>query len=261
MIDGPRAIWVTRPADGARRTRTALVKAGYEVIVAPVLEVGPVPPEPMPVGPWPEWLIFVSATAVEGLLKARGMPEFPASGDRVPSTRVAVVGQRTAEAALAAGFTVDLTPSTQNARGLVAAFGAVDLTGARVWIPGGNRRGSAREELPEELNRAGAQVSTFQVYDTRDRPLTADDLARLDAATPGAMLFHSPSAAEAVFRKEQPRAVNRWRDEAPAIAIGETTRKRLAQLGARQIFASRQPSDAGVLMTLMDSGLAATRRT
>jgi uroporphyrinogen-III synthase len=260
MTDGPRAIWVTRPADGARRTTIALTKAGYVVIVAPVLEVGTTLPEPMPVGPWPDWLIFVSATAVEGFLKARGLPAFPEPSGRVPPTRIAVVGQRTAEASLAAGFAVDLTPSTQNARGLVAAFGAADLTGARIWIPGGNRRGSALEELPEELSRAGAQVSTFQVYDTRARPLVDDELARLDAATPGAMLFYSPSAAEAVFQEQQPAAVVRWRDTASCVAIGETTRRRLAQLGARQVFISREPSDAGVLATLMDSGLAATRR-
>ena len=257
MNDGPRAIWVTRPAAGARRTTAALNKAGYEAIVAPVLAVGPTPPEPMPQEPWPDWIIFVSATAVEGLVYARTLAGFPPSNHQA---KIAVIGRRSAEAAHAAGFTVVLTPEKESARGLAAAFGAYDLAGARIWIPGGNRKGSAREELPEELNRAGAQVTTFQVYDTRDRRLMADELALLEAATPGAMLFHSPSAAEALFRADQPAPVARWRDSATCVAIGETTRRRLAQLGARQIFVSRQPSDAGVLTALGESGLAATRR-
>src|SRR5512138_186443 len=98
MSDAACAIWITRPLDGARRTRTALHKAGLKVIVAPVLEVGPVAPEPMPAPPWPTWLVFVSATAIEGFLKARALPGFP-DGHGLPRTRVAVVGQRTAEAA------------------------------------------------------------------------------------------------------------------------------------------------------------------
>jgi len=80
-----------------------------------------------------------------------------------------------------------------------------------------------REKLPEELGRAGAKVAVFKVYDTIERTLTADEIARLARTRPGGIVLHSPSAAEAVFRAAQPAPVGRWRREAALVAIGETT--------------------------------------
>ena len=250
MNRGPAAIWVTRPADASQRTVQTLTRAGYAVIGVPVLDVGPVPPDPVPEAPWPDWLVFVSATAVEGLVSATRSTGFPIRAEHATPTRVAVVGQRTAEAALAAGFTVDLTPAHQSAKGLVAAFQGIDIDGARIWVPSGNRRGSAKDDLPEELRRASAAVTSFKVYDTTERQLTASELGRLESAAPGAILFHSPSAADAVFGDHQLDIVRAWREAAPSIAIGETTSRRLAELGARQILTCKEPSDAGVVATL-----------
>ncbi len=251
MVDAARAVWVTRPAAGAESTARALGDAGYIVVTAPVLEIVSIPPDPIPKAPWPDWVVFVSANAVEGLTRAMAAPAFPTLDDRGQHpVRCAAVGRRTAVRAAAVGWHVLLTPTLESASGLIDAFRNHDIKDRRIWIPTGSRAGSAKRDLPAALRAAGACVEVFQVYETRDRPLEAQDFARLDAATPSALIVHSPSAAEAIYGAGSPAALARWRAEAVAVAIGPSTRKRLEKLGAFRIHECADPTDGGILEVL-----------
>lgn len=251
MADEARAVWVTRPGEAAETTARALGDVGYSVITAPVLEIISVPPEPIPRAPWPDWVVFVSANAVDGLTQAMAAPRFPALDDRGQHpVRCAAIGRRTAERAASVGWHVLLSPAIERACGLIDAFRHHDIVERRIWIPSGNRAGSATRELPEALREAGATVEVFKVYETRDRPLEAAELSRLDASPPGAVIVHSPSAAEAIYGAGPLPALAHWRSEAVAVAIGPSTRKRLETLGAFRIHECAEPSDAGILEVL-----------
>lgn len=245
------AVWVTRPADSAASTARAIEAAAYSVVSVPVLGISVVPPDPLPAGPWPDWVVFVSKNAVAGLDSALDVPGFPKPDDRGKhAVRCAAVGRRTAERAEASDWHVLLVPEQESAHGLLCAFERHDLAGRRVWIPAGSRAGSAIRELPEGLRAAGAIPQVFQVYETRERELTEFDVRALDAVRPGAVIVHSPSAAEAIYASGAMPALDRWRKEAVAVAIGPATAKSLEKLGAFEIHVCREPSDDGILEAL-----------
>jgi len=246
-------VWVTRPADTADRTSAALTQAGFHVLAAPLLAVRPVAPEPLPPRA-PDWLVLVSPTAVHGFVAALTHPGFPVPA--LGSFKVAAVGQSTARAARQAGLTVNLVPASEHAEGLLVALHSEVRAGACVWIPTGNRHGSAKDALPAALTAIGAQVCRFHVYDTLARPLAATDLAALAAATPGAIVLHSPSAADALFDDTQPAPVMRWRADAALFAIGARTSERVRALGGSRVYEAPSPNDAA-LVTLLRAQLVA----
>jgi uroporphyrinogen III methyltransferase/synthase len=147
------------------------------------------------------------------------------------------------------GWNVSVVPDRENAEGLLDALGGNDMEGQTVWIPSGNRAGSAREVLPRTLESRGAKVESFQVYVTENRRLTKEELRELDRAEPGALVLHSPSGAEAVFDDQAPAAVRRWH-QAAVVSAGPATADRSRELGAREIVECKTPSDSGILAAL-----------
>lgn len=240
------AVWVTRPAPGNAVTTAALREAGYHVIDIPVLEVVLEASGPWPGTSWPDWILFVSTNAVAGLEAAGAKLGFPA-GDRA-AVRVAAVGSKTAGAAARAGWPEALVPREENAVGLLEALPPGGWNGASVWIPAGNREGSARDDLPAALGALGAQVSVLPVYRTEERMLSAAETGRLQAAAPGAVVVHSPSSAEALLAAGAPGTA-RWRD-AVFVAVGPRTGEACRRLGAARVEVAASPSDRGVLEVL-----------
>jgi len=231
-------IWVTRPEPANAVTSAALKKAGFEVVGLPVLEVRytcPGLPEQRP-----DWIVFVSANAVRGL-ETMGVP----SGLR-STAHVASVGSRTALEAANRGWNVELVPKSENADGLLEVLHRTDLVGRTVWIPSGNRDGSARQLLPEALRARGANVVTFGVYETLDRELAPSELAQLEGADPGCIVFHSPSAVPAVFSPAAPLALRGWQ-RADLVAIGPATVARCREVRADRVWECAEPSDAALL--------------
>ena len=193
----PRVL-VTRQPEQAGELREGLLAAGFTVVEVPLIETAP-PADPAPLDAalralaGYDWVVFTSANAVAAVadrLAALG-------ADWPPSARVACVGPSTAAAiALRLGPSATLLQPAEDhrAEGLLQAFAAVSLSGARVLLPSSDR---ARDLLPRGLRERGATVETPVAY----RTLPARDLgARLARAfEEGADLvtLASPSAVEA----------------------------------------------------------------
>jgi len=240
-------IWITRPEPGNATTTAALQNDGFAVLGLPVLEVRHVVPREGWPSEWPDWVVFVSANAVRGL-EAAGLP----AGGR-PRVRAAAVGARTALEAAGHGWNVELVPKSENAEGLLEIMGRVDMRGKRVWIPGGNREGSARHVLPDALRARGAEVVTLGVYETLDRVASVDELAKLNAATPGAVVFHSPSAVDVVFAKNASEEVRRWQG-ADLVAVGPVTAVQCRRQRSERVWECTEPSDLALLALLASIG-------
>jgi uroporphyrinogen-III synthase len=196
---------------------------------------------------WPDWVVFVSANAVRGL-EAAGLP----AGAR-SRVRAAAVGARTALEAAGHGWNVELVPKRENAEGLLEIMSRVDVRGKHVWIPGGNREGSARHSLPDALRARGAEVVTLGVYETLDRGLSADERAKLNAAVPGVVVFHSPSAVDAVFAENAPEEVRRWQS-ADLVAVGPATASQCRRERSERVWECSEPSDTALLALLASVG-------
>jgi uroporphyrinogen-III synthase len=242
------AVWVTRPVPGNRRTARVLKEAGFEVVVVPVLEIDLVrPTSGFPASEFPDWVVFVSANAVRGLEHAiEGVALSSRSRNGV---KVAAVGARTAKEAETHGWRPNVVPERESAEGLLDALTDRDLHGRSVWIPAGNRKGSATDILPAGLASRGARVDTIGVYATRKRNPTEPELDELAGPSPGAVICHSPSGAEAIWGDDPPEPVRRWR-RAAAIAAGARTAARCVELGASPVFEATSPSDDGILAAL-----------
>jgi uroporphyrinogen III methyltransferase/synthase len=83
--------------------------------------------------------------------------------------RICAIGPATRDAVAALHLKVDLMGKEYVAEGLLEAFSAYDLSGARVLLP---RAAVARDLVPVELAKRGAQVDVVEAY----RTVTPDGL-------------------------------------------------------------------------------------
>ncbi len=221
-LDG-RCVVVTRaePPDGP--LATLLEARGATVRHWPVVEI--LPPEDS--GPLDaalaqlddyDWIVFSSARAVAAVTQALDVPP--------TRTRVAVVGESTADMLRLEGWPVHLTASEFGADGLVAEFSARDLLrNKRVLYPAAS---IARSTLPEGLGRLGAQVDRVVAYRTVRASL---DGSQTDSRSLHAVTFTSPSAVVGLHKAIGGPAFDRVFQGIPAVAIGPTTAEALLQLG------------------------------
>jgi uroporphyrinogen III methyltransferase/synthase len=139
------------------------------------------------------WVIFTSANGVEFFSQrlAEKNRSFPS-----PGPAICAIGPATAKALQKAGITSDLTAEDSKAEGVLRALierigGEEKIRGLRFLIP---RARVARELLPDELARLGAQVLTIEVYQTIKPDLDSRDIERLfREKRPDAVVFTSSS--------------------------------------------------------------------
>jgi uroporphyrinogen-III synthase len=159
-----RRVLVTRPRAQAAELIQLLAAAGADVVVAPTIRIAP-PEDPQPLreaAAMPsrfDWVVFSSANAVDAYLDAVDA----AGATPASTTRIAVVGSKTAARAHARGLEVAVTPPEFTAEHLVDALGPTTLRGARVLVP---RADIGRDVLPQRLRAAGALVTEVIAYRT-----------------------------------------------------------------------------------------------
>jgi len=158
---------ITRPAEAARRLAEALAAEGARAIVFPALEIvatGATPAREAALDALPgcALAIFVSANAVEhGLAAALGRGPWPAG------TRVAAIGEATAEGLRNSGFAEVISPESRfDSEGLLELpqLRAVEAQNIIVF-----RGEGGRERLREVLESRGARVRYAECY-RRARP-------------------------------------------------------------------------------------------
>ena len=162
-----RCILVTRPREQAAELVNLLLDLGANPIEAPMIRI--VPPDDY--GPLDEacaatatfdWIVFTSANGVDAFMERL----FTGSRDArtLNGVRLCTIGPATAERLGRYGLKVDLAPAEHRAEAVSEALRREqDLTGARVLLP---QADLARELLPIELRRAGAEVIEVTAYRT-----------------------------------------------------------------------------------------------
>ena len=132
-----------------------------------------------------DWLIFTSANGVRFFLDRL---DRSAADLRSLRARICVIGPATRAAVEALHLKIDGMGDQYVAEGLLAALGTHDLQGKRILLP---RAAVARDLLPVELRRRGAQVDVVEAYRTV-APGRAIDLA----AKPDWITFTSSSTVQ-----------------------------------------------------------------
>lgn len=171
-----RRIVVTRPRHQAPEFADILESWGAEVIVFPTIEIATPPVQAdldaaLARAETFDWVIFTSANGVEVFFERLRTQERDIR--EWHRARIAAIGPQTARALRNSGVRVDLVPADFTAEGLLEALTDVALVGQRVLLP---RAGGARELLPIELSRRGAEVEEVVTYVSRLPDVDVRDL-------------------------------------------------------------------------------------
>ncbi len=161
-----KKILITRSQEQASYFAELLIEQGAEPIECATIEV--IPPEDwMPLDraiqdlKKYQWLIFTSVNGVRfflGRLRVLGHDLRILKG-----IRLCTIGPATAAELQRVGITPDFMPAEYRAEAIVKGLGQKKLKGSRILIP---RAKVAREVLPRELTRLGAEVDVVPVYQT-----------------------------------------------------------------------------------------------
>jgi uroporphyrinogen-III synthase len=235
-----RRILVTRAAHQAGKLSEGLRALGAEPVEVPVLEIRPpenLRPLDAAIGALAsyDWLIFTSANTVRALVERAvtlGAPFVSQSHRKTggittlsisPQTRIAAIGEATAEALRAANLPVTFTPKNYVAESLLSEL-KTQWEGKRVLLA---RASIARDVIPDSLRTAGATVDVIDAY-RNVLPDDAPEKLRLALAAPiHAATFTSSSSvthlAEAASRAGIPFPL----PGIPAVSIGPVTTQTL----------------------------------
>lgn len=227
-------ILLTRPEADARRSAERLTALGHEAVLAPLFEIVTTGAE-KPAGRF-DRLLATSAHAFERL---------PADADALKGRPLHVVGERTARAAQAHGFT-QIATVAPDAQALALEI-ARDLSAPAAFLYFAGRE--RRPELEAALLALGHSATPWIVYATREAGNAAAALADAFAGAPiNAVLHFSPRSA-ALYLALADRAGLREKALAPAqIAISLRTAEHLQD--AKDVRTASSPDLSGLLACL-----------
>lgn len=239
-----RRLWVTRPAAQAAPLCDALTAQGAEVLLWPLLDIGP-PADPTLLAAALQQLasfelaIFISPSALDAVFAQLASP-WPAS---LP---VAVVGPGSAKRAAEFGVAQIICPPQQfDSEGLLAMPELQNLAGQRIVIFRGQ---GGRELLPSALIAAGAQLSLISCYQRLPPAWDASELLTQLIQGCDGLIISSSEAAQHLFRIGGELAQHRLQSVqyfAPHPRIIAT----LQALGAQQIVLT-DAGDAGITRSI-----------
>jgi len=246
-LNGLRVL-VTRPAHQAANLTTLLEQHYARVIALPTLDIVD-PDDVLPITQTLEnldrfqWLIFISANAVNFALKANG-----GKIARSTNRRIVAVGQATAQALLDAQIPVDLVPENGfSTEALLAMPVLQQVKDQQILIVRGV---GGREALAETLRGRGAKVEYLQVY---KRIIPSIDcsvvIGLLEQQQIDVLTITSAEALQnllIMLGENNHKLLFRL----PLIVMSDRIQDIAASLGFERITVSKSPSDAAILDTL-----------
>jgi uroporphyrinogen-III synthase len=243
-LEGIRVL-VTRPRPRAEELCALLEAEGAEVILAPLLEIL-APQDDRPLRSAAQnlsryaWVAFASPSAVEAFAEAtQAVGTFAA----LKSSKIAVVGPKTARAARELGLPITRQAETSTGPGIYEAIRDLLAPTDEVLLPAAEE---GRPELEQALQAQGVRVLRVAAYRARKRALDPIALANLEAAAPRLVLFASPRTAEA-FLDSAGDIGRRVLSRAAVIAIGPTTANALAEMGVPVSAVADQPTSSALV--------------
>jgi uroporphyrinogen III methyltransferase/synthase len=222
-----QSIVVTRAREQATAMVAPLRQLGAEAIELPTIAIEP-PSDPAPLDnaianlPSWDWLMF---TSVNGVRRFQERLAASAFDTRAIRGRLCAIGPATRDALSAMQLKVDVMAREYVAEGLLEALREFDMNGAKVLIA---RAAVARDTLPAELTRRGAQVEIAEAYRTIAPAALPARVADVLKRKPDWITFTSTSTAvNFVEAAGGPEALKGIR----AASIGPITTAALKNLG------------------------------
>lgn len=161
-----KRVLVTRSREQASSLTASLTDYGADVVEMPTIQV-------VPADDYADldaaindlenfdWVIFSSTNGVDYFLRRLRVQYKDIR--QLKGVKICAIGPATAQRLEDLHLTVDYVPNEYRAEGIIEGLKQQGIAGARVLIP---RAEVAREVLPEELTRCGAQVQVVPAYKT-----------------------------------------------------------------------------------------------
>ena len=236
-----KGVVVTRAREQASGMAKSLAKLGANVIQFPTIKIDPLADysgvhAAIKALHEYEWVIFTSVNGVKHFwlqLAALGLDTRALGG-----AKIAAIGPATAEILREKGIEPDFVPEKYVAEGVVKGLIERGMDGSKILLP---RAKVAREILPEELRKAGAQVDILPVYETKPAGEAKEEvLELLKNGELHCVTFGSSSTVENFFDLVSPELIKEHRDSVKLASIGPITSNTLKEFG---FSADIQPED------------------
>jgi uroporphyrinogen-III synthase len=257
LLAGCRVL-VSRAKRQAGALSSALRELGCQVIEVPFIQIRkPSSYQPLDTAlrnlATYDWLILTSVNGVEALFERMARKRLHASA--LAYCKIAAIGPATKRAIEQHGLQVTVTPRKYVAESVVAALHR-RVKGKRVLLV---RAKIARDVIPRELRKAGAQVDVVEAYETV-APKSSEKRLRsalASAKKPHAITFTSSStvrnfvhllglrSARALLRKSSPH------HGVHTASIGPVTSATLRQFGLPVDIEAREYTIPGLVAAIM----------
>jgi uroporphyrinogen III methyltransferase / synthase len=228
---------VTRARAQASELASRLRDLGASVVQAPAIRIVPVE------GTLPDLrrydLICLTSPNGARLLFER-LLSAGLDARALAGVRVAAIGPGTSAALRAHGVVADIVPERFTAEGLVEALSAVPVKRALIA-----RAAKARDVLPDELRRRGAEVDVVALYETIAEPL---DQAQLEAVAAADYVTFTSSSTVQFFLES---LGDRPRPAARVVSIGPVTSASLRERGLDPAVEAHRSDIDGLLEALV----------
>ena len=175
-----------------------------------------------------DWCIFTSVNGVIhfwSVLEGKGL-----DSRALGRAKVGAIGPATARALQDRGITPDVVPAKYVAESVISSLKDKGVAGQKVLIP---RAAKAREILPQELVRAGAEVDVIPVYRTELAEQSGDEI--LQAMADGEIQYVTFTSSSTVDNFFQLVPTDKLRtfvpDQVKLACIGPITAKTLEGYG------------------------------
>lgn len=225
-------IWVTRTASGAEDTANALRQAGFDPVIAPLLEIGPATDRVTP----PKdgtLLIFTSRNGVDHFCLRDERRDCP----------VVTVGDKTAAIARDHGFD-DVVSARGTWHDIVDLITRTIPTNISIMHCSGQH---VRGEITQSLREKGYEARREIYY--RSYPVT--QLPDLNIQSLSAVLLHSQLAAQTLRHFAPPT------EQMAAISMSSATDAALGDLAFKARHIAKAPDEASMLKILQTCSLHA----
>ena len=238
-----RTVVVTRPESQSGEITGLLEKLGARVIHCPTIEVV----EPASWGAVDsalerldtyDWIVFTSANGPRFFF--RRLLELRRNAiDSVNKATVFAIGPATARSVEAYAVRVDVIATDSRAEGALKAIiekagGEQLIRGLRILMPRGR---IARETLPAELTRLGAQVDDVEVYRTIKPDIESRHIVTMfEARQVDAITFTSPSTITNFISLVAAENVREFFGNTLIACIGPVTSAAAAEIGLENII-------------------------
>ena len=225
---------VTRPQADSERTAAALRARGYEVLIAPLMRVAPVKADLS--GGW-GGVIITSANAPGAIA---GNPA-RAALSKLP---LFAVGQRTADAARAAGFS-NVTSAGGDVRDLVrlVAERHADASAPLLYLAGEDRAA----DLVAELAVHAIAAEMVVVYRAVTAPFPPELTAALKAGAVDAVLHFSKRSAENYIAGARQAGIIEQAVAVRHLCLARPIAEPLTGAGAGSIGVAKRPDEAALI--------------